>query len=121
MFVWSINARINNDINKTNAPKERNISHYWYFLDKAFKYEPYLCNSCHDLMQNAVNFNDLAVVSINGSDYWIHFWYMCKDDITNIMNNSNINKKEGHCNFSLYISIYLYIYISISIYIYIYI
>ena len=32
------------DINKTNASKECDICHYWYFLDKAFKYEPYLCN-----------------------------------------------------------------------------
>ena len=32
------------DINKTNASKERGISHYWYFLDKNCKYEPYPCN-----------------------------------------------------------------------------
>ena len=25
------------------------ICHYWYFLDKNFKYESYLCNGCHDL------------------------------------------------------------------------
>ena len=28
---------------------------YWYFLDKGLKYEPYLCNGCHDLMQKAMN------------------------------------------------------------------
>ena len=39
------------DINKTNASKECDICHYWYFLDKNFNYEPYLCNGCHDLMQ----------------------------------------------------------------------
>ena len=27
------------DINKTNASKECDICHYWYFLDKKFKYE----------------------------------------------------------------------------------
>ena len=26
-----------NDINKTNASKECDICHYWYFLDKGFK------------------------------------------------------------------------------------
>ena len=50
--------------------------HYWYFLDKGFKYEPYLCNGCHDLMQNALNFNDAAIASVKESDYGIHFWYM---------------------------------------------
>ena len=52
------------DINKTNATAECNICHYWYFLDKNFKYQPYLCIGCHDLMQKAINFNDVAIVSI---------------------------------------------------------
>ena len=51
-------------INKTGASKECDTCHYWYFLDKGFKYEPYLCNSCHDLMQKAMNFNDVPIVSI---------------------------------------------------------
>ena len=36
------------DISKTNASKEFEMYHYWYFLDKGFKYEPYLSNGCHD-------------------------------------------------------------------------
>ena len=61
------------DINKTNASKECDICHYWYFLDKNFKYQPYLSNGCHDLMQKAMNFNDVAIVSLKRSDYRIHF------------------------------------------------
>ena len=38
-------------ISKTNALKERDILHYWYFRDKSFKYESFLCNDCHNLMQ----------------------------------------------------------------------
>ena len=38
------------DINKTDASKECDICHHWYFLDKNFKYELYLCNGCHNLM-----------------------------------------------------------------------
>ena len=52
------------DIIKTNTSKECDTCHYWYFLGKGFKYEPYLCNFCHDLMQKASNFNDVAIVSI---------------------------------------------------------
>ena len=81
------------DINKTNASKESNICHYWYFLSKDFSYEPYLCNGCHDLMQKAMNFNDVAIVSAKGTDYKIHFWYMSNDDAINIMNNSDLSKK----------------------------
>ena len=39
------------DINKANASKKCDISHYWCFLDKNFNYEPHLCNGSHDLMQ----------------------------------------------------------------------
>ena len=60
-------------INKTNASNECDICHYWYFLDKNFRYESYLCNGCHNLMQKAINFNDVPIVSIKGSDYRIHF------------------------------------------------
>ena len=54
------------DINKTSGSKKCNICHYWYFLDKNFNHEPYLCNGCHDLMQKAMNFNDVVIVSIKG-------------------------------------------------------
>ena len=81
------------DINKTNGSKECDICHYWYFLNKNFNYEPYLCNGSNDLMQKAMNFNDVAIVSIKGNNYRIHFWYMNKIDAISIMNNSSLNEK----------------------------
>ena len=50
-------------------------------------------------MQKAMNFNDVAIVSIKRNDYKILFWYMSKDDAVNIMKNSNLNEKTR----SLYI------------------
>ena len=61
------------DINKTSESKKYDICHYWYFLNKNVNYEPYLCNGFHDLMQKAMNFNDVTIVSIKGNDYRIHF------------------------------------------------
>ena len=83
------------DTNKTSASKECNICHYWCFLDKNLNYGKYLCNGCHDLMQKAINFNDVAIVSIKGSDYRIHFWYMSKNDAIFLMTNSNLKDKNG--------------------------
>ena len=68
------------DVKKTNASKQCDVCHYWYFKDIGFKYEPNLCNGFHDLMQKAIDFNNAAIVSVKGSDYRIHFWYVCKDD-----------------------------------------
>ena len=83
------------DINKTNASKGCGICHYWYYLDKGFKYEPYLCNGCCDSMQKVMDFNDAAIASVEGSDYRIHFWYMSKDNAISIIKNSNLNEKSG--------------------------
>ena len=66
-----------------------------FFKDIGFKYEPYICNGCHDLMQKAMNFNNIAVVHVKGSAYRIHFWYMSKDDAINIMHGSNLVDKRG--------------------------
>ena len=40
------------------------ICHYWYSKDIGYKYELYVRSSCHDLMQKAMSFNDVAIVSI---------------------------------------------------------
>ena len=83
------------DVDKTNLSKECDICHYWYFKDIAFKYEPYLCNVCHDLMQKAMNFNNIAIVYIKRNAYRVNFWYLNKDDAINIMNGSILLDKQG--------------------------
>ena len=52
------------DANKTNIFKECDICYYWYFKDIGFKFEPYLCNGRHGLMEKAMNFNDIAIISV---------------------------------------------------------
>ena len=71
------------------------ICHYWYFKDIGFKYETYFCNGCHDLIQKAISFNNVATVYVKGSAYRIHFWYKNKDDAINIMNGFNLTDKRG--------------------------
>ena len=44
-------------------------------------------------MEKAINFNDVAIVSVKGNDYRIHFLYMSKGDPISIMNNSNLSEK----------------------------
>ena len=75
--------------------KECDICRYWYFRNIGFKYEPYLCHGCHDLMQKGMSFNIVAIVHVKGSAYRIHFWYMRKDDAINIMTGSNLVDKRG--------------------------
>ena len=55
------------DVNKANLSKQCDICHYWYFKNIGFKYETYLCNGYHDLMQKAMSFNDIAAVYVKRS------------------------------------------------------
>ena len=41
---------ISEGIKKANVSKESKICHYCYFENIGFKYEPHLCNACHDLI-----------------------------------------------------------------------
>ena len=46
-------------------------------------------------MQKAMNFNDIAIVSIKENDYRIYFWYMSKNDAIVLMTNPNLKGKNG--------------------------
>ena len=57
------------DIIKASVSKECDICHYWYFLDKGFKLEPYVYNGCHDVLMVSMYFSDIAILKIYGVDY----------------------------------------------------
>ena len=61
------------EVNKTILSKKCETCHYWYFKDIGFKYETYICNGCQDLMQEAMNFNNVAIVYVKSSAYRISF------------------------------------------------
>ena len=46
-------------------------------------------------MQKAVSFNDVAIFSIKGNDYRIHFSYISKNDAITLMTNFNLNDENG--------------------------
>ena len=52
------------DVNETCASKECDVCHYWYFLNYSFKFQPNVCNRCHDLLMMSMN-----LLNIKGSDY----------------------------------------------------
>ena len=52
------------DFNKTNKSVEFMICHYWYFKDIGFKYQPYVCNACHDYRCYIVGINKNDAISL---------------------------------------------------------
>ena len=50
------------DFDKTNKSRECMICHYCYFKDIGFKYQPDVCNGCHDFSMVIQNLDDFVRV-----------------------------------------------------------
>ena len=81
------------DLNKSNKSKECMIYHYWYFKDIGYKYEPYICNGCHDLSMVVYDLNDFMILNIKGVDYRCYVFNMSKSDAINLLNSSVLDNK----------------------------
>ena len=57
------------DVNKTSESKECDICHYWYFLNKQFRFQPNVWNGCHDLLMTSMNLSNIVILNIKGADY----------------------------------------------------
>ena len=79
------------DTNKTSAAKECMLRHYWYFKDFGFKYEPNVCNKCHDLLMTAYELKNYAILNVTGVDYRCILWGTGRNKAVNILNNSKLD------------------------------
>ena len=84
------------DVNETSASKECDICHYWYFLNYSFKFQPNVCNRCHDLLMMSVNLSEDAILNIKGSDYCCIISLISKNEAISLMQNADLIKKVEH-------------------------
>ena len=84
------------DINKTSESKECDVCHYWYFLDKSSKFQPYVCNDCYDLLIMFINLDNIAILNIHGVDYHCNINGISKGEAINLLQNANLTEKVGH-------------------------
>ena len=49
--------------------KECMLCHYWYFKDVGFKFEPHVCNKCHDVLMTAYELKNIAILNVKGVDF----------------------------------------------------
>ena len=69
------------------------ICHYWYFKDIGYKFEPYVCNKCHDISMMAYELKNVAILNKNDFDYRHVLWNMTRNDAINRLNNSKLDDK----------------------------
>ena len=82
------------DVNKTSRSKECNICHYWYFLNKGFKFQPNVCNRCQNLLMMSMNFSDIAILNIKGADYSYIISEISKHEAINLIQNADLSEKS---------------------------
>ena len=82
------------DVNKTSESKECDICHYWYFLDKGLKFQPDVCNGCHDVLMMSISLSDTAILNIHGADYCCIISGISKSEAINLMQNTNSTRKK---------------------------
>ena len=76
------------NVNKTNASKESELCHYWFFKDIGFKFEAHVCNKCHDLLTIAYSLKDIAILNAKGNTYRCILMGISKNEGLKRLNNS---------------------------------
>ena len=79
---------------RSDKSKEYMICHYWYFNDNCYKYEPHVCNGCHNLSMVVYNLNDFMILNVKCVDYGFYVFNISKSDAIKLLNNSVLDDKE---------------------------
>ena len=77
------------------ANRKSDICHYWYFLNKGFKFQPYVCNRCHDLLIMSMNLSDIFILKIKSADYCCTITGISKSEAINLLQNIYLTEKSG--------------------------
>ena len=95
LYFEKIDASEVIDVNKTSKSKEFDICHDWYFLNKGFKFQPYVCNRCHDLLMMSMNLSDIAILKIKNTNYCCIITGISKSEVIKLFQNIDLKKVKN--------------------------
>ena len=64
------------------------------FLDKGFKFQPYVCNGSNNLLMMSKNLSGIAIVNIQDVDYCCIISGISKCEPKNVMQNIDMTEKS---------------------------
>ena len=70
------------------------VCYYWYFKDIGFKFKPYVCNKCHDILMIAYELENIAILNAKGVEYTYVLWNITITDAINRLNSSKLDDKD---------------------------
>ena len=91
LYFNKIEVSEGTDVNKTSASK---VWYYWYFLNYSLKFQPNVCNRCHDLLMMSMNLSNIAILNIKSSDYCFIASLISKNEAIILMQNADLTEKS---------------------------
>ena len=91
----SVSEGINANKTGNDLSKLCDICYFYFFKNKTFNYEPYICNGCHGTSQKATNLNEIKVFYIKNSNYRVVSNLSCKESIW-LLERSDLTEKFGY-------------------------
>ena len=64
------------------------------YLNYSFKFQPNVCNRCHDLLMISINFSNIAIWIIKSSNYHCIISLISKNEVINLMQNAELTDKK---------------------------
>ena len=84
------------DVNRCkDTSRKCSLCKYYYFLNKNFNYQRYLCDGCHDMSVKALSMQHLTIIYHGGHAYCVNYMFMSRNDAFNLIKNSIIIDKKG--------------------------
>ena len=59
-----------------------------FFFNHGFKFQNYVCNSCHDLAMLSVDISNIAIITVKNVDYRCIIHNISKSEAINLLKNS---------------------------------
>ena len=75
------------DTNKTSLSRNCMLCHCSYFKDVEFRFEPHVCNKCHDVLMTAYELKNIAILNVKGVDFRCILWGISRDEAVNRLTN----------------------------------
>ena len=69
--------------------------HYWYFLNKGFRFQPAFCDRCHDFLMISIDLNRIGVLNVHVADYCCIIAPIIKSKAIDLLKNANLTEKCG--------------------------
>ena len=84
------------DVNRCeDTLRKCGLCQYYYFINKNFNYQRYLCDGCHDMSVKALSMQHLTVIYHDGHAYRVNDVLMSRNGAFNLIKNSIIIDKKG--------------------------